>query len=782
MAAEGVDIGALSGRVEFEDNVSKTLDLILGRIDQMDGKFQNLDGTIAKTAAGVFAGEAIFRAFAGAVEIAATTLADMTIEGGGMADVVDNFDHLTSSAGRLGSTLLNELKAGTHNTIEDLELIKIVNKDLAAGMNLTDAQFRTMADGAFALAQATGGDVASSLETMNDAMLTGRTRSIQMLTGKIDLTKAEEEFAKKLGVSKEHLTEEGRLFATREAILASVTAATERLGEQTDGIDEKANQAQVAWKNMYNELAMSIATSPEISEAFDAIKGALVDAFGGNKEAMIRNITGAVADFADGVGKYGPPVIEFFGDLVDKGSALIQMGGISDWFREKQDAVTGLTLLLQGYSVAEAEAMIAATRAGEAAAAAAKDAARYKAEVEGTTESVKKKTAAEEREAEIMQRNKLIMAETAEEMKKRAEAMKEIKIAAGGWHDILKAMDATMVLEIEHYLEAGVAQDKLATAYGLTAVQIGAVVKSMKESADAAKLEEKQIIDSTARWAEYNAIRMAASGTATDQLISDIERWRAAQIKSHQAAKTDTVDFYTWLNAQSREMVNQEEQLRLEADTHSKAHFQRIAADAKDAYQFATQHADQFTSEYIESLRRASAAAQDAALNWRSSIGGALGDFIDQANELSKAMAFSFDVNSGNFASALESAAANYHGGTGVRVGNKFSTAGGEELARKGYSFQEIIDILMKGGSTVPPPPKGPRIPGFREGGIGEFGEGTLAMLHGKEAIIPLDRMGALGGVTNIFHVNGTARDTAREIGSILMDQLRARRYLPSAG
>lgn len=221
-------------------------------------------------------------------------IGQLALEGSAVSDVTGNFQHLTEEAGRLGDTLLGTLRTGTHNTISDFELMKVANQDLAAGMNLTDAQFATLAEGAFALAQATGTDVKQGLDTMNEAMLTGKARALALLTGKIDLKAAEEAYAASLGTTADRLTDDEKLLADRRAMLDAVSTATARLGEQTDGLDEHVAQAQTSWENFRLGLGRAIAESKTLEAGFTTLGKSLIEAFGGNQQALIDAIVLAV--------------------------------------------------------------------------------------------------------------------------------------------------------------------------------------------------------------------------------------------------------------------------------------------------------------------------------------------------------------------------------------------------------------------------------------------------------------------------------------------------------
>lgn len=321
----------------------------LGPIGDVVRSAFKTDGVLGFTTALVSA-QAIVGTIKGVVRALADELVTLTIHGSGVADVEENFRRLTAQVGRSADALLTTLRQGTHATINDFELMTRVNQDLAAGLVLTEEQYRTLTRGAFALAQATGGDVKSALDTMSDALLTGRTRSVAMLTGKIDLERAESAYAATLGVAREQLSETGKLEAARVGILDAVTESVERLGEQADGLDEQVAQAQTAWQNFQNDLGKTVANSPVLREAIAGIGAVLAAAFGGNRDAQIRNVADAIdaaAMSAVGLAEAVAPTVGFIG---------VEFNAIQKLFRNLMQVVDLATLGLKGVALAAVEA------------------------------------------------------------------------------------------------------------------------------------------------------------------------------------------------------------------------------------------------------------------------------------------------------------------------------------------------------------------------------------------------------------------------------------------
>jgi len=67
-----------------------------------------------------------------------------------------------------------------------------------------------------------------------------------------------------------------------------------------------------------------------------------------------------------------------------------------------------------------------------------------------------------------------------------ADAMAELSIVGQGWRSVIDEIDGSVVEGIKHYLDAGVSQKTLADAYGLSVIQIRAVIAAMKDEAAAA--------------------------------------------------------------------------------------------------------------------------------------------------------------------------------------------------------------------------------------------------------------------------------------------------------
>ena len=150
-----------------------------------------------------------------------------------------------------------------------------------------------------------------------------------------------------------------------------------------------------------------------------------------------------------------------------------------------------------------------------------------------------------------------VVKDTAAADEKVAAAWKELTSISSDYAATVAAMNPVHVEQIQHYLEMGVSQGVLATAFGVTASQIKAVEASMKAAADADKAwlegmkaaaEEaalyasvlnsvlKNAIDATA---EADKRAVAALTTKTDAIAASIQAEQAARNSLAQTT-TDT--------------------------------------------------------------------------------------------------------------------------------------------------------------------------------------------------------------------------------------------------
>lgn len=627
--------------------------------------FSGLTGRIAETAAGFISAQAIIGAFKEGISALSSELQTLTLHGAAVDDVAENFAHLTANAGVLGDKLLGTLRQGTHGTIDDFELMKGVNQDLAAGLNLTDVQFGTLSKGAFALAQATGGDVKTALETMNDAMVTGRTKALALLTGKIDLTDAEKKFAEQLGTTKDHLSDEGKLEAARAAILDSVSAATARLGEQTDGLDERVAQAQTAWANFENELGRTIATSPVIMAGLDGIRDALQQAFGGKQDDLVRAIASriddaaiALVDFAQSgltavelVEKSFHALQNVFGDTVQVISGL----GLAALYLDKAlidlGAHTGKSVEETTKAWNENDASIqrllvsmrdrgAALQAGDAAQdevtektnAFSKMLDDLKAKMEAAksaheafvgpinqvAEAEDKAGAAADRLGKMTTESAAELAKAKADADKFKDAMIELESAGDGWRGTLDSIDGAVVEAGKAYLAAGVSQNALAVAYGLTAVQAKSLQSALAEEQAQIKLEQATIEATTKLWDDYFTVRVAHGGTAIDQQRAQIERWYNDQAAAANKAGIIDAEYWDALEANAKAKLDAIGVDWQALSAKSRAALESQAQAAEATFQKSLTMVGDLTDQDVRHFQDLAVAARAAADAWGS--------------------------------------------------------------------------------------------------------------------------------------------------------------------
>jgi len=302
-----MDIGSLTGQIVLEDQLSGALNNASKSVTDFAKEYDGLVG-------GMALGSAAIIAAVGAVTGAIIALGN---RGADVNDVRDTFEKFSGSAENAADTL-KQMQDGVKNTVTDFDLMKASSKLLAADVKLTADQFGTLSKASFVLQNQGLGDTKEMMDLLSQAMLTGRTRSLEMKIGKIDLTKATQDYAKSLGVEVADLTNAQELEIKRAGILDTLNKKVKEAGDQQRDFGETMEAAIIWIKNWGDELSSRVAESPRVMAAVHNIETAIQKAFGGESKTIMDLAVGTIENIADIVARDGPKIIQFGSDVVAK--------------------------------------------------------------------------------------------------------------------------------------------------------------------------------------------------------------------------------------------------------------------------------------------------------------------------------------------------------------------------------------------------------------------------------------------------------------------------------
>ena len=196
--------------------------------DALGNKIAGIDRTAEAAASGGFSSlQAAFITANQAAELAKRGvdlvvgavgyLFDAIAQGDQVNDLAQGFDELATAAGASADVFLNQLNRATAETVTNIDLMQLANNALVAGLD--PEAFINVANAGKHYADVLGIDAKSAIEGLSNAIESGSTKALKQYGIFINATQAQEDYARAIGTTKELLTAEQQVEATRAAAL-----------------------------------------------------------------------------------------------------------------------------------------------------------------------------------------------------------------------------------------------------------------------------------------------------------------------------------------------------------------------------------------------------------------------------------------------------------------------------------------------------------------------------------------------------------------------------------
>jgi hypothetical protein len=235
----------------------------------------------------------------GVITSVADAALDLAERGGKVSNVSAAFEQLAGSAAN-ANAILQAGREGTKGLISDYDLMVAANKMLNLGLPTTDANFRTLTEGATKLGAAVGRDAADSMNRLIEGLGKGSAEMLDELGLVVRAEQAYKQYAASLGTTADALTAKQRQLAIYEEGLRQVEEKVAKLADRQLTFSDRLRQSRTAVKNFTDALGMAIARSPVLNELMGSIATSLQQAFGKNQQEAVASLIRIINDLAIG--------------------------------------------------------------------------------------------------------------------------------------------------------------------------------------------------------------------------------------------------------------------------------------------------------------------------------------------------------------------------------------------------------------------------------------------------------------------------------------------------
>ena len=168
------------------------------------------------------------------------------------------FSNLTRGVGATSAAMLTKLRAATRGTVSDLELMRTTNNAILLGVVRSQDEFAALANAARRLGRAVGRDAVSAL---NDLAI-GIGRQSRLILDNLGLivkvSKANEEYARKLGVTVGKLTDAQKRTAFFSATMEAVRRKLKDLGPDVETTADAWDRLGAQLSNTFSAISTSL--------------------------------------------------------------------------------------------------------------------------------------------------------------------------------------------------------------------------------------------------------------------------------------------------------------------------------------------------------------------------------------------------------------------------------------------------------------------------------------------------------------------------------------------